>query len=230
MSKSRKETTGDKETMSEAIQYQRSGCIRVLLANDCPLILAGIRATLVTESDLNIVGEATNRAEVQHLSQELEPDVLLLDLQMSNTLPLEMMVGLRQQCPAMKIVILTNSDNDAAIRDLVAVGVAGCLLETEPLEALVQAIRSAARGGAWFSRLIIEKLTKEPTQTKLPNLIREELVVLRLIVAGRTDRQISQELSISERTVRYRLQKIYDKLEVNSRLETAVRAVQLGLV
>lgn len=215
--------------LTETNTAQSSEGIRVLLANDSPLILAGIRAVMTTETGLITVGEVADGAEVQRLSQELVPDVLLLDLEMPGPSPLEIVTHLRQQRPVMKIIALTDGNNEAAIRDVVAAGVSGCLLETEPPEVIVQALHSVAQGGAWFSQGVLAILAQPPVQAQLPQLTEDELAVLRLMVEGKTDHQISRELSLSERTVRYRLQNIYDKLGVNTRIEAAVKAVRLGL-
>lgn len=215
--------------LTETNALQNSESIRVLLANDCPLILAGIQATMATETDLIVVAEVTDGAEAQHLAQEFEPDVLLLDLEMPGPAPLEIVTHLRQQCPAMKIIAITDGNNEAAIREVTAAGVAGCLLETEPPEVVVQALRSVAQGGVWFSQRVLATLAQPPAQAQLPPLTEDELAVLGLMVEGKTDGQIGRALNLSERTVRYRLQNIYDKLGVSTRIEAAVKAVRLGL-
>ncbi|NJN94134.1 MAG: response regulator transcription factor [Anaerolineales bacterium] len=215
--------------LPESNTAQRSEDIRVLLANNCPLILAGIRAIVLTNTDVIIMGEVADGTEAQRLSQELVPDVLLLDLEMPGPSPLEIVTHLRQQCPAIKIMALTDGNDEAAIREVVAAGVAGCLLETEPPEIVVQALRSVAQGGVWFSQAVMEILAHPPAQAQLPHLTEDELAVLGLVVVGKTDRQIGWELGLSERTVRYRLQNIYDKLGVSTRIEAAVKAVRLGL-
>ncbi len=155
--------------------------------------------------------------------------MLLLDLEMPGPSPIEVVAHLRQHSPAMKIIALTNGESEAAICNLVVARVAGYLLETEPPKVVVQAIRSLAHGGTWFSRPIIEQLVQKSSRPKTSDLTEEELAVLQLVVAGQTDDQISRKLGVSERTIRYRLQNICNKLGVNTRIEAAVQAVRVGL-
>jgi DNA-binding NarL/FixJ family response regulator len=220
--------------MSSEQEEMMSETIRVVLADDHPLMRAGIRATLAAEPDLMLVGEAADGHEAQRLSRELEPDVLLLDLNMPGPSAFETVAYLREHCPQVKVVMLTAYDDDTYVHGLVAAGVEGYVLKDEIEGAMVRAIRTVMQGDTWFSRKVVDKLA-HPTAKKAPldeqpALTKRELEVLRLVVAGKTDREIGQELSIAERTVRNCLQSIYDTLSVNTRVEAAVQAVRLGLV
>lgn len=219
--------------MADLNQQHRSGCIRVLLVHDNPPIPAGMYAALTAEADLTIVGEASGGADLQRMSSKFKPDVILLDIEMYTPLSLETITYLHQRIPKLKFTALTNGDDDALISDLVAAGVTGCILKTEPPVVIGHAIRSVAQGGTWFSQAILAKLTQAPPLQpgKEPPLLTEaESTVLRLVAEGQSDAQIGRELNLSERMVRYRLQNIYEKLEVNSRIAAAVKAVRQGLI
>ena len=208
--------------------------IRVLVADDHPLMRTGICATLTAEPDMMLVGEAADGDEAQRLCQECNPDVLLLDLNMPGPSAFETVAFLREHCPQVKVVMLTAYDDDVYVRGLVAAGVAGYVLKDEIEEAVVRAIRTVMQGDTWFSRSVVEKLAQQangeaPPSAK-PTLTERESRVLQLLVAGKTDQQIGQELDVAERTVRRHLRNIYDKLRVNSRVEAATQAVRLGLV
>lgn len=208
--------------------------IRVMLADDHPLVRAGLRAALASEDDITLVGEAANGHEAQRLAQELQPDVLLLDVSMPGPPAVETVASLQAQCPETKVLVVTAYHSPALIRGLLAAGVAGYVLKDEPNAAVVNAIRVAAQGGSWVSRPVMETLVQPSSggETHLPSpaLTGQEAAVLRLMVAGRADLEIGHALHISERTVRRHLRSIYDKLHVDTRVEAAVRAVQLGLV
>lgn len=208
--------------------------IRVLLADDHPLLRTGLRAALAPEDDIALVGEAADGREAQRLAQELQPDVLLLDVSMPGPPAFETVAHVREHCPATKVLIVTAYDNPALIQGMLAAGVAGYLLKDEPNAVVVQAIRIVAQGGTWVSRPVLEVLVQPKSagvvEEEAPALTDQELDVLRLMVTAKGDAEIGQALNLSERTVRRYLRSVYNKLGVNTRVEAAVRAVQLGLV
>lgn len=207
--------------------------IRVLLADDHPLVRAGIRATLCNETDIIFVGEAADGVEARRLTEELEPDVLLLDLSMPGPSAVDTVTYLRERCPNVKVLILTAFDDDAYVRGLVNAGVAGYILKDEVPEAVARALHTVVEGGTWFSRHLVKKLTQMPSgeveadAEEEPQLTGREMQILQLLVEGLTDREIGQALGLSERTVRYCLRNVYDKLRVSNRVEAAYRASTL---
>lgn len=210
--------------------------IRVLLADDHPLIRSGISTMLSTYSDIiELVGEATNAHEAHFMTcdPDFRPDVLLLDLNMPGPSPLETIAIIREKCPNVKVIVLTGHSEDAYVRALVGFGIEGYIFKDEATEVIIQAIHTVVSGGTWFSQSVVTKLMRWKTSTSRQNaglsLTNRELDILQLVVRGYTDQKISQELGIADRTVRYNLQVIYTKLEVKTRIEAAVKAVQLKL-
>src|ERR687885_2099883 len=179
--------------------------IRVLLADDHPLIRAGIRTILTAEPDVRLVGEAIDGTDAQHLCRTLQPDVLLLDLNMPGPSPAETVAVLRTECPAVHVLVLTAHDDDAYVRALVAAGVDGYVLKDDATEAVVRAIHTVMQGDTWFSRLVMDKLVQVGTRgdvpSKNPALTMREIQVLRLVVEGKTNQEIARALGISVKTV-----------------------------
>lgn len=210
------------------------GTIRIVLADDHPLVRAGIRTTLSAETGLALVGEAADGDEARRRCIELKPDVLLLDVQMPGPPAVQTVSFLRAECPEVRIVILTVHDNDALARGLISAGAVGYVLKDEGAQVVVRAIRTVMQGDTWFSRPVVEKMARLGREDELAPgplaLTERETRVLRFMAAGKTDRQIAQELAIAERTVRYHLQTLSCKLGAETRVRLAVRAVQLGLV
>jgi DNA-binding NarL/FixJ family response regulator len=208
--------------------------IRVLLADDHPLVRTGIRSALSAAADVVLVAEATTGDEAQQMCQHHLPDVLLLDLHMPGPPPLETVRALQTHTPLVKILILTAYDDDVYVKDMLRAGVAGYILKDVATESIVQAIYTVAQGGTWLSQSIAEKLvqwsTGEPPQHVPASLSARETDVLRLVTAGRTNQEIGAQLSISEKTVEKHLREIFIKLGVVSRVEAAVRAVRENLV
>lgn len=197
--------------------------IRILLADDHPLIRTGLRTTLDQEEDLAIVGEACDGTDALLLCQELSPDVLLLDLGMPGPSPSATVKAVMHHCPQVKIIMLTAYDDEVYVRNLIGLGVDGYILKDEAPETLVRAIRSAMEGDAWFSRRVIDILAApaSPFDDSMaePSFTDRETEILNLLVKGRSNNQIAGSLVIAEGTVKNHLVNIYQKLGVHSRAE-----------
>ncbi len=199
-----------------------SKTIRVLLANDFPLIQAGIRAVVAAEEGLTLVGEAIDSSEIQRLCQELQPDILLLEAGWLGSAPFEIVIFLRKHYPTIKVLVLAG-DDDVYLQRLVAAGAVGCVLRDESTEALIRAIQIVSQGDMWFSQRLIARWsqanTAEGTQFQRTSLTDREREVLQLVVRGYPNKRIASDLVISERTVRFHLRNLYDKLTVSTRGE-----------
>lgn len=206
--------------------------IRILLADDHPSVRAGVRAALVAESGIALVGEAATGDEVRRLCEALEPDVLVLDLSMPGPPVAEAVARLRVHQPTLQIVVLTAHDDQVRARELVALGVGGYVLKDEPLDALVRAIRAVMRGDTWFSRAIMGKLVQrqvDDEEPPAPALTARQRQLLRLVARGWDTPRIAATLGVTEQTLRNYLSRLYDTLGVTSRAEAMVWAREHAL-
>lgn len=206
--------------------------IRVLIADDHAVVRAGLRAILGAHADIALAGEASDAWEARRLALELDPDILLLDLHMPGPPPVETVAELRRRLPRLKVIALTAYGHDAYVRGLIAAGVSGYVLKHEAVEMVAQAVRLAARGGEWYSPLVMARVAAwlRGEGGPLDNLTGRETEVLRLLVDGKTNREISVALAIHEKTVEKHLAEVFAKLGVRSRVEAAVKSVREGLV
>lgn len=206
-----------------------SSRIRVLLADDHPLVRSGIRATLAGETAIEVVGEASNGLDVQRLCNDLQPDLLLLDLSMPGPSPLETISCVRRLSPDTRVLVLTAYDDDAYVRNIINIGIEGYLLKDEATEALVQAIVSVVQGGTWFSRVVMQKFVVAKHDLEIDTgFTPRELELLAGIGRGWDNRRIASEFDLAEQTVRNYISRIYEKLGVRSRAEAVVWARQNG--
>lgn len=208
--------------------------IRVLLADDHPVVQEGISYVLGNEKDLILIGHAANGHETRRLCQIHAPDILLLDLSMPGPSPFNTVAFLREHCPKTKILILTAYDEDAYVRGLTASGIAGYILKDEAMEKVVRAIRSVARGDTWFSRSVLTRLAQssltKPDSIPVNSLSEREQQILELLAQGWNNKSIADQLSLAEQTVRNNVSRIYTKLEVETRAEAIVLARESGLL
>jgi DNA-binding NarL/FixJ family response regulator len=202
--------------------------VKILLADDHPLIRTGLRSTLEQETDLVVVGEATNGLETQQLCQELVPDILLLDLGMPGPPATITVNSILDLYPQVKIIMLTAYDDEVYVRNLVGLGVSGYVLKEEAPETLIRAIRVALEGDTWFSRRIINILARSSTEHSEPededHLTEREREVLFLLAKGYANNQIAETLSVAEGTIKNHVVNIYQKLDLHSRAEAVAWA------
>jgi NarL family two-component system response regulator LiaR len=209
--------------------------IRILIADDHPLVRNGVRTLLNTQPDLELVGEAENGAEAVKLARKLRPDIILLDLVMPQMDGLEALAQIKEDNPDARVLVVTSFADDEKVFAAIKGGALGYFLKEASPRMLVQAIRDVHRGELWLHPTIARKVIGElnrPAQdlppTKKP-LTRRELEVLKLIARGLTNLEIATELGIGAGTVRFHVSHILSKLHLANRTQAALYALQEGL-
>ena len=205
--------------------------VRVVVADDHPITREGIKRFLTNAVDIEVIGEAENGQEALDLATELLPDVLLLDMEMPILKGLEVAKMLREQNCPVKILALSTYDDRQYIYGLLSAGANGYLTKEEVPENIVDAVRGVARGEqGWVSRKVAA-LMASWTMEGPPmdeTMTDREMEVLIQVVEGKTNKEIGYELGISQKTVEKHLESVYAKLNVSSRVEAAVLAVNKG--
>lgn len=207
--------------------------IRVVLADDHPVVRAGIRNLLEKVVDIEVVGEASTGSEALSLVEQVGPDVLLLDMELPDIKGTEVAQKLQTGGSPVKILALSAYDDGVYIRELLALGAAGYLIKEEAPETIVEAVRGVAYGEqGWVSRRIAAQMVSwvRGDEREGLKLTSREMEVLRHVVSGKTNQNIAVELGISEKTIEKYMEAIFAKLNVASRVEAAVYAVREGLV
>jgi len=204
--------------------------IRVLIADDHPLVRQGLRSYLDTIDDIDVVGEAVDGDQAVALATDLEPDVVVMDLAMPNVDGIEATRRITQANASIRVIALTSFATDDKVFPAIQAGAAGYLLkETEPSE-LAEAIRKVHRGEPILhpsvaARLMREVAAAEPRAHRT-DLTARELEVLRLIAAGRSNKEIARDLSVAEKTVKTHVSNVLSKLGVADRTQAALHAVR----
>ena len=209
--------------------------IKVLIADDHPLFRFGLRALLEAESGTAVIGEATSGEEAVNMAASLQPDVILMDINMPGINGIEATRHILAENPNANILVLTMFDDDTVFAAIRA-GARGYLLKGSEGEETLRAIRAVAGGEAIFNPNIAERLMQHfanepPTAvaTPFPDLTPRELEVLQLIAQGLTNNAIAEKLVLSPKTVRNQVSTIFSKLQVANRAEAIVRAREAGL-
>lgn len=207
--------------------------IRVMLADDHPVVRKGIRALLDNAVGIEVVAEAETGEETLALAEEKAPDVLLLDLELPDIRGVDVTRRISEEMPEIKILVLSSHDDRALITEILGIGASGYLLKDEVPEVIVDAVRGVARGETgWLSRQVAAQVANLMVQEKqgVRDLTPREFEVLTQVVAGLTNAEIGYHFGISEKTVEKHLDGVFRKLKVSSRVEAAVLAVREGLV
>jgi two-component system response regulator NreC len=211
--------------------------IRILLADDHTLMRSGIRALLEDEPGLNVIGEAEDGRSAVALACKLGPDVVIMDIAMPLLNGLEATRQIRQQCPHVRVLILSMHDNEEYIRQVLEAGAMGYILKDAAARELISAIRSVYRGEAVLSpavtRLVIEDYLRwggSRPQAESDGLSPREREVLQLIAEGYTNKQIAKILSISIKTVQAHRNNLMGKLDLHDRGELIKYAIQKKII
>jgi DNA-binding NarL/FixJ family response regulator len=209
--------------------------IRILIADDHPVVREGLFAMLSRESDFEVVGEARDGVEAVNKAKELSPEVVLMDLRMPELDGVEAMNQIKSAKPNTKFIILTTySDDDYIFRGIEA-GARGYLLKDAPREELFKAIRAVHRGESLIQPVVASKVLDRLTELsrRAPSgeeLSERELEVLRLMAKGAANKEIGVELSIAQSTVKTHISTIFQKLGVNDRTEAVTEALKKGII
>lgn len=207
-----------------------SRTIRVVVADDHPIVRQGVVALLEDEGDIEVVADvADGRAALSAVLAE-EPDVVLMDLRMPGMDGVEATRAVRERRPEVAVLVVTTYDTDEAIVRAVEAGAAGYMLKDSPTEDLVDAVRRAAAGETVLAPPITKRLAERERNVSPDALTSREIDVLREVANGNTNAEIAERLFISEATVKTHLIHIYGKLAVSDRAAAVARAYEKGFL
>jgi len=205
--------------------------VRVLIADDHGVVRQGLRMFLALDPEIEIVGEAKTGEETLELARQLRPEVVLMDLLMPGMGGVAATQKIRQEMPEVEVIALTSVLDDEAVTGAVRAGAIGYLLKNTDADELRRAIKAAAAGQVHLSPEAAARLVREVRIPGSPEALTErETAVLRLVAKGQANKQVAKELGIGEQTVKSHVSRILGKLQLQSRTQAALYAVERGLV
>jgi NarL family two-component system response regulator LiaR len=209
--------------------------IRVLIADDHPIVREGLQALITTEPGMEVVGEAVDGEDAVLKARALQPDVILLDLSMPRKNGIQATEEIKRENGAARILILTSFAEDQQLFPAIKAGAQGYMLKDASPQELLQAIRDVCRGGSALHPTVAHKLIRELNRPpSLPSaedaLTEQEVKVLTLVARGLSNQEIGEQLAVSERTARTHVSNILSKLRLTNRTQAALYAIRQGLV
>jgi DNA-binding NarL/FixJ family response regulator len=220
------------------------GKIRVLIVDDHPVVLEGLRTMLSTDRNIEVVGEAGDGAEAVAMVEDKEPNVVLMDIRMPNMDGVQATRRIKHQSPSTAVIVLTMYDTDAYVVDAVRAGASGYLLKDATREMVVDTIRAVNSGATLIktsllteaiSSLVQSQKGRQPVEAGSPQEGMEQLTarereVLKLAAVGYGNKDIAKELNITQDTVKKHMQSIMGKLHASSRIHAAIQATRAGII
>jgi DNA-binding NarL/FixJ family response regulator len=204
--------------------------IRILIADDHPVVREGLAGMLAGQPDFDVVGLAADGDTAVTLHQSLSPDVTLMDLRMPGLDGVGAILAIKEERPSANILVLTTYDSDADIVRAVEAGATGYLLKDTPREELFRAIRAAAKGESVLAPTVAARLMTRMRAPAEENLSAREIEVLQLVARGASNKDIGKRLHISTATVKTHLIHIYNKLGVADRTSAVTTALEKGII
>lgn len=201
--------------------------IRTVVADDHPVVREGLRALVNSQRDMKVVGEAANGSEAVQQFFQHRPDVLLLDLRMPEMNAIEAIQGILEDAPEARIIVLSTYDGDEDIYRALKAGAKAYLLKDSPREQLLESIRSVHAGRLSIPPSIAVRLA---ARLRNPELTDREVDIARLMVAGKSNKEIGASLNITEGTVKVHVRHVLKKLSVGGRAEAIRVALDRGIV
>jgi len=201
--------------------------IRILIADDHPVVRDGLSALINGQADMKVVAEAGDGGEAVELFAQYRPDVAMIDLRMREMDGLQAILTIRQRFPNSQLVVLTTFDDNENIYRALQGGAKGYVLKGAPREELLACIRAVSAGKSHIAPTVAAKLAERLSQ---PGLSERELEVLTLVVDGKSNQEIGSLLHIGEGTVKVHVNHILDKMGVNNRTAAGVAALERGLI
>ena len=204
-----------------------SPLIQVLIADDHVMVAQGLTILLESQSDIRVIGRASNGREAIDLFRQHQPDIVLMDLRMPEMSGVEATIAICAEFKQARIIVLTTYDGDEDIYRGLRAGAKGYLLKDAEAQELLSAIRAVHAGQQYIPPAVGAKLVEH---MGIPELSNRELEVLNLMARGKNNQEISAELSISESTVKFHTKNIMSKLRANDRSQAIITALKRGVI
>jgi DNA-binding NarL/FixJ family response regulator len=204
--------------------------LRIVLADDHPVVREGLAAMLSGQPDFEVVGEAADGDVAARLVRDLQPDVLLTDLRMPGLDGVALTAQVQRTSQSVRVLVLTTYDSDSDIVRAVEAGATGYMLKDTPAAQLFEAIRATARGETVLTPSVATRLVSRLRSPAHDALSRRELEVLEQVALGRSNAEVGRALFIGEATVKTHLQRVFAKLGVDDRTAAVTVAMQRGIL
>lgn len=201
--------------------------IRILIADDHPMLREGVAAVIGLQTDMVVVGEAATGADAIHLFEELRPDLVLMDIQMPEMSGVQALETIRARHPDARIIILTTYSGDAKALAAMRAGAAGFLLKSSLRRELLNAIRAVHRGQRHLHPDVAQEIALHAIEDPLTP---REIDILRMIAAGHANKQVAWKLGVAEETIKSNIKSIFAKLHVSDRTHAVTVAARRGII